>query len=71
MRPGRRLGVPAKPVGFVGWEMARGKGAPRSGDATGSIRGPHEACFVGWIRGPQEACFVGWIRGPQEACFVE
>src|SRR5262249_23511265 len=39
---------------FVGWEMARGKGPPRSGDATGRIRGPHEACFVGWIgaRGP-------------------
>src|SRR5215831_15554845 len=54
MRPGRRLGVPAKPVGFVGWGMARGKGPPRSGDATGRIRGPHEACFVGWIgaRGP-------------------
>src|SRR5215813_5073883 len=51
---------------FVGWEMARGKGPPRSGDATGRIRGPHEACFVGWIRGPHEACFVGWIgaRGP-------
>src|SRR5215813_9836327 len=34
---------------FVGWEMARGKGPPRSGDATGRIRGPREACFVGWI----------------------
>src|SRR5215831_18406596 len=78
MRPGRRLGVPTKPVGFVGWGTpghayscnthARsadpgsprnrrfrgvgdgpGKGAPRSGDATGRIRGPREACFVGWI----------------------
>ena len=28
---------------FVGWEMAPGKGPPRSGDATGRIRGPHEA----------------------------
>src|SRR5262249_19406636 len=35
--------------GFVGWEMAREKGPPRSGDATGRIRGPHEACFVGWV----------------------
>jgi len=37
-----------------GAQKARGKGPPRSGDATGRIRGPHEACFVGWIgaRGP-------------------
>src|SRR5262244_959575 len=32
-----------------GAPKARGKGPPRSGDATGRIRGPREACFVGWI----------------------
>ena len=32
-----------------GAQKARGKGPPRSGDATGRIRGPREACFVGSI----------------------
>src|SRR5215472_13560436 len=60
MRPGRRLGAPAKPVGFVGWgtpEHAYSCNTTRGAQT----RGPHEACFVGWIRGPHEACFVGWI----------
>src|SRR5262249_49341108 len=56
-----RIRVPAKSQISWGWEMARGKGPPRSEDATGRIRGSHEACFVGWIRGSHEACFVGWI----------
>src|SRR5262249_11127422 len=39
------VGDPGSPRNrrFRGWEMARGKGPPRSGDATGRIRGPHEA----------------------------
>src|SRR5262249_20112588 len=51
---GAQIRGPREIEDFVGWEMARGKGPPRSGDATGRIRGPHEACFVGWIgaRGP-------------------
>src|SRR5215472_15892268 len=57
----RVSGVPAKSQISWGWEMARGKGPPRSEDATGRIRGSHEACIVGWIRGSHEACFVGWI----------
>ena len=61
MRPGRRLGVPAKPVGFrgVGNTGARAlamrtRGAEKTRVQAGRIRGPHEACFVGWMgaRGP-------------------
>src|SRR5262249_53446357 len=44
-----RIRGPREIADFVGWEMARGKGPPRGGDATGRIRGLHEACFVGWI----------------------